>query len=124
MLRSQIFLSTTRRWIFSHFALYKPKHYYIWQFFCQFGPIKYTKARNSISSGWNENLRPLLDSNMGKVTIKKWYQNLILTTRIVNNGFLGVFGPKNASTPIFDYCSGQNRILKPLFESNYNHIYI
>ena len=81
MLRSQIFLSTTRRWIFSHFALYKPKHYYIWQFFCQFGPIKYTKARNSISSGWNENLRPLLDSNMGKVTIKKWYQNLILTTK-------------------------------------------
>ena len=73
-------------------------------------------ARNPISSGQNENLRPLFNSNRGIVTIEKWSQNLILTTRIVNNGCLGVFRPNKAQTPISDYSSGQNQIL---ITSNY-----
>ena len=48
-----------------------------------FWPLKCNMVRNAISSGQNENLRPILHSNRGIVTIKKWYQNLILTTRIV-----------------------------------------
>ena len=58
-------------------------------------------ARNPISSGQNENLRPLLNSNRGIVTINKQSKNLILTTRIVRNACLGIFGPKNAQTTIF-----------------------
>ena len=81
-------------------------------------------ARNPISSVQNENLRPLLYIIRGIVTIKSWSQNLILTTRIVKNGCLRVFGPKSASAPISDYSSGQNQILRPLLDSSYNHITI
>ena len=47
-----------------------------------------------ISSCRNENLRPLVNSDRGIVNIKMLSQNLILTTRIVHNGGLGVFKPK------------------------------
>ena len=49
-------------------------------------------ARNQIFSGQIENLRTLLNINRGMVTFKKRSQNLILTTRIVRNWCLGVFG--------------------------------
>ena len=44
-------------------------------FFGHFWPIKGIMARNTISSGRNENVRPLLNSNRGIVTINKWSQN-------------------------------------------------
>ena len=76
-------------------------------------------ARNSFSSGQNQHLRPHHNSTRGIVNTKKGYQNLILTTRIVRNECLGVFGPKNAQTLTSDYSSGQNQILRPLFSSNH-----
>ena len=81
-------------------------------------------ARNPISSGQNGYLIHLINSNMGIVTIQKWYQNFILDTRIIKNGCLGIFGPNNAETTISYYSSGQNQILRPLIDSNYTHITI
>ena len=49
-------------------------------------------ARNLISSGQNQNLRPLLNSNRGINTTYMWSHNLILTTKIVRNRCLGDFG--------------------------------
>ena len=51
-------------------------------------------AKNPISSGQNKNLRPLPNSNRGIVIIEKWSLNLILTTRIVRNGSIGLETPK------------------------------
>ena len=53
-------------------------------------------AGNPNVSGQNGNLRPLLNSNGGIVSVKNLYKNLILATRIFKNGGLGVFGPNNA----------------------------
>ena len=53
-------------------------------------------VKNTLFIGLNQNLIPLYDSNMGIVTITKWSQNLILTTKTVKNVSLGVFGPKDA----------------------------
>ena len=52
-------------------------------------------VRNVISSAQNENLVIIIDI----VTIN-WSQNLILSTRIVKKGCLGVLGLKNAETLI------------------------
>ena len=91
-------------------------------FFAIFGPIKYTFARNSISSRQNKDLngkrcivtiksvlrisycfsdqnkilRPLSDANYTPIIIVKWSQNLCLTTKTVKNGCLDIYGPLNA----------------------------
>ena len=44
-------------------------------FFAFFGLIKCNMAINPISGGQNENLRPLLNTNRGIVTIDMWSQN-------------------------------------------------
>ena len=51
-------------------------------------------AKNPVFSDLNQNLRPLLNSNMGIVTIEKWSSNFILTTKIIKNGCFSVFKPK------------------------------
>ena len=62
--------------------------------FAFFRPIKCNMSRNPICSGRNETLRPRLNCNRGIVTISKLSQIWFLTTRIVRNGCLGVFGPE------------------------------
>ena len=72
-------------------------------------------------SGPNHILRPLFNSNRGKVTINKWSQNLIWTTRIVRNGYLGMFAifkhkmAKKCNIARNPTSSGPNQILRPLF---------
>ena len=52
-----------------------------------------------------------------------WCQNLILNTKTVGNGCLGVYRSQNTKkTPISDSFSGQNQILTPHFNSNYTPI--
>ena len=41
-------------------------------------------------SGQNQILSPLYNSNRGIVTIIIWLKNLILTTKTVGNGYLGI----------------------------------
>ena len=71
-------------------------------------------ARNPFSSSQNEILIPIL-SNRGTFTVNAWSQNLILIPRILRNGCLGNFGPGNAQKSSFYYFSGQNQIMRPLF---------
>ena len=53
-------------------------------------------VKNPFFSGLNQNLKPLFNGNRGIVTITMWSQNLILTTKMVENRLLGVFGPQIA----------------------------
>ena len=81
-------------------------------------------ARNPISSFQTGNLRPPLNTNRGIVPVEKCSQNLILASRIVTNGGLGVFGPNNVYTTISYSFSGENQILRPFIDSNYTTITI
>ena len=51
-------------------------------------------VKNLFLSGLYQYLRPLVDSNMGIVTIQMWSQNLILTTKTVLKTVLVVLGLK------------------------------
>ena len=62
-------------------------------------------------------MRSILVNIRAIFIINEWSHKLILTTRKVRNGCLGV-----ARTTIFYYSHGQNQILGPIFNSNYTPI--
>ena len=60
----------TQFYDFDYLNYFRKVYDHKWPFLAMFEPIKYSMARIPTYSGQNENLKPLLDSNMGIVTIK------------------------------------------------------
>ena len=60
------------------------------------GPINTQTQISDCFSGQNQKMRPLYKSNYTHITIVKWSQNLLLISKTVISGCLGLLGHKNA----------------------------
>ena len=69
-----------------------------------FGIYRSKNAKKNISdsfSGQNQILTPHPNRNYTPITRVKWKQNLILTTKMVKNGCLGIYRSKNDDKKTF-----------------------